>query len=476
MHTPQHEHAERTPPTRSRVRRWLKRVAVAMALLIVLFVVVVGPWPARNGSYIGSDYQQATLARLSTLALSPAQPGPLRAGVASVDITPPAGHQLAGYANQPDKHSQSVFSHVYARALTLESASTRITMLTADVLFIHPRIAAEVLTRTGLAPGEIYFSASHTHSGPGQWAQRWLEEFAIGEYDEAFVDHLIDQFAEVVMASRKSLVSVEVGVAVAHAPYLIRARVDGINATDDRITAIIFRALRTEADAPTAPLAIFVTFAAHATAAGRDDLRLSADYPGGLVSQLRQTTGAQHVLFAAGCVGDAAPYPPKRTLNCESADEMGRALADLLTPAINAATFERDVALADVRLTVDMPSLRVPITAGLSTSPIVASLVDPGPSYVHVLRIGPVLLAGMPCDFSGGAARPFMQWASEHDLVAIVTSFNGDYHGYFMSADEFFGCPKLEQRSTFTRGPWAGEYFADLAARISAQISGAPPP
>jgi hypothetical protein len=78
----------------------------------------------------------------------------------------------------------------------------------------------------------------------------------------------------------------------------------------------------------------------------------------------------------------------------------------------------------------------------------------------------------MPGDFAGGAARPFIDWAEDNKLLAITTSFNGDYHGYFMSREEFHQCPKFEQRSTYLRGPWAGEYFADLAVRIGSRMTG----
>jgi neutral ceramidase len=458
--------------------RWRTRIVRGFVVLIVLFVIIVGPWPANNGTYVGSDYQRTTLARLGAMHIAPAHPAPLRIGVAEVDITPAdgIGHELAGYANQPTKEARAIFSRVFARALTIESSDTHITILAVDLLSMHPRMVRAILERTGLAAEDIYFTASHTHSGPGEWGSKWYEEFALGAYDEAYFNTLANQLASVITQSREALVPAEVGVAVARAPHLLRARIDGINEADDRIVAVAFRDATSERGGGAPPLAVLVTYAAHPTASGRDDLRMSADYPGATVDRLRELTGTAHVLFAAGAVGDAAPVPPGHLISCEGAQQMGAALAELIAPQIAAAQFDRQSPFASVRLAVDMPPLRVPLTNYLQSSRVLTSIVDQRQTYMHVLRVGPVVLAGMPCDFSGGAARPFIEWAEANDLVAITTSFNGDYHGYFMSSREFFNCPKLEQRATFMRGPWIGEYFADLAVRVGAQLHGDAPP
>ncbi len=453
-----------------RKRRWGRRFVRCALALVALALIFIGPWPGGNGTYVGSGYQQRTLARLDAMRLASPDPGALRIGVAELDITPEKpGHQLAGYTNQPDKRSRGVFGRVFARALTIESGPTVVTILTADVLMMHPRLAAAVLGRCDLPAEAVYFTASHTHSGPGQWASAWYEQWAIGAYDEQYFGTLADQLAQVVLDSRSNVREARVGVAVAHAPQFIRSRIDGVNEVDDRIVAIVFRPANGDADLSDAPLAVLVTYAAHATASGRDDVRLSPDYPGALVARLRDLTRAEHVLFAAGAVGDAAPLPPGGT-SCESAYVMGEALAEAIAPAVRAAPTSAVAELASVRLEVDLPVMRVPLTTALRTSPVLPWLFDDATSSIHVLRIGPALLAGTPCDVAGGAARPVITWAELRGMTAVLTSFNGDYQGYFVSPSEFSACPKLEQRSTFIRGPWAGAYVADLVVRVGAQI------
>lgn len=455
------------PPKRKKSK--LFRAIRSLIVLCGLGVVVIGPWPADNSTYVGSAYQQATLARIDQLGVTPTNATPLRMGLAEINITPRIGHTLAGYSKQDVKQCTGVFSDIFARALTLEASGKTITILTADLLFIHPAMAAEVIKRTGLRAEDIYFTASHTHTGPGEWAPEWIEHFSVGSFDEAYFDELAQQLADAITQSREQLAPAEIAVAVAHAPSLMRSRIDTMNETDDRISAILFRNAGAS-DAP--PRAILVSYAAHPTAAGRDDPRISPDYPGGIADRLKQLTGAEYVLFAAGAVGDASPVPPNGVTGCESAHDMGVKLADALVMPIARARYRSDVPMSCARLAVDLPALRVPITENTRVSSVITAWFDRSQTHMSVLRLGPVLMVGMPCDFAGAAAKPLIEWAESNRMLAITTSFNGDYHGYFMSLEEFHQCPKLEQRGTYLRGPWAGAYFADLAMRVGSRMTG----
>jgi hypothetical protein len=446
-------------------RRRLRFVLRIVLAFVLLFMIFVGPWPAMHGGYVGSSYHTATLARLDAFDIALPEPTPLRIGVAEVDITPEVGHKLAGYSAQPVKECRAIFEPVFVRALSLEASGTLVTILTADLLLVHPRVAEAVLAHTGLSHDDVYFTSSHTHTGPGEWDQAWFGELAVGSYNDAYFHELVNQLASAITASRETLVAVEIGVAVAHAPDRLRSRIDGMDDTDDRIMAIIFRDPESQS-----AVALLTCFAAHATASGREDLRIGADYPGGITARLRELTGAPHVLFAAGTVGDAAPLPGPGGASCELAHAMGAALADALAPALANATFQSDVELSSMRLSVDLPRVRLPLGRYFETSPVLAKWIGDAQAPIHVLRIGPVILAGMPCDYSGGAAQPLIEWASEQNMVAIATSFNGDYEGYFVSPAQFDLDVKMEQRAMFLRGKWAGDFFADLAIRIASRM------
>jgi len=83
-----------SPPAPSR-RRWPRRLGlIALGILALL-----GPWPVDNGSYVGTDYERRTLDRLEGMP-GPTPPGPLRVGVAEVDLTPDQPGPLAGFSNQ----------------------------------------------------------------------------------------------------------------------------------------------------------------------------------------------------------------------------------------------------------------------------------------------------------------------------------------------------------------------------------------
>ncbi|MEX0775085.1 MAG: hypothetical protein WD042_05150 [Phycisphaeraceae bacterium] len=436
-------------------------------------MIIIGPWPAPNGSYVGSGYQAATLHRLTTVPPATAT-GPLEAGFAQLDITPPVGHQLAGF-NRRGFHYQAVDTPCLARALTLRCAELAgstadaainneltVTILSADLLMINRKLAQAVLSRTGLRDGDIYFTASHTHSGPGQWGDHPLETLIAGDYDQAYFDILVSQLAQVVTQSRQALAPAEVGVVTMSEPGGLINRIDRALGTHDQLSAVVVR----HADAPARPpIAVLVTFGAHATVVDGDPATLSADYPGALEAALGAALHSP-VMFAAGAVGDVSPARLPAGSPIDSARKLGDMLADDLAALIPQATLQRSITLSNQHLAVDLPAMRFPIGAHWRLSPLATFWIGDTRTHLHLLRIGPAVLVGFPGDVAGHLATTLADRVRDSGLTLIATSFNGDYKGYFVSQEVFMRYSAYETREVNFFGPWSGEYLNDLAARM----------
>jgi len=97
-----------------------------------------------------------------------AKSAPLKAGVAKVDITPPAGVLMWGYFDRLTP-SKATLDALYARVLVLETGGTRLALVALDLgrtfgpaSLAHLREAA--IKSSGIS--YLVVVASHTHAGP----------------------------------------------------------------------------------------------------------------------------------------------------------------------------------------------------------------------------------------------------------------------------------------------------------------------
>ena len=444
------------------LRRIARAILIHRRRLVAIFVValawvgLVGPWPTRFTPHEETESFHVTVRRLneSPARLSRGNP---RAGVAEIDLTPTVSVPVAGFIDQIWQPYVGISSPCSAHALTIATGSAGVTILTADLLLIDHALARRVLARTGLARDQIYFTATHTHSGPGGWGNHPLERLVAGTYDPELADLLADRLAQVVLKSRSKLEPVEVAFTQAAVSGLQRNRINPGQATNNLLSAWIFRAVSHDLDRPI--LATFATFGAHATIAHPRPARLGADYPGAFVEALSRSGRAGTVLFAAGTVGDASPVRPPGANHRRSVQVYGEELAKRLLPIFDNLEFHREIAFANLGLNVDLPPVQVPFgTAELRFSPLAVWWVGRRETYLHVLRLGPAWLVGFPGDFAGGLGLGLPK-----DSPVVATSFNGDYKGYLTSSETFRTRSCYETRWMSFFGAELGESLIDLS-------------
>jgi hypothetical protein len=445
----------------------LRRAVRFGLILAVIILFVLGPWPADNSGFRGSSYEQSTLREIESTAVLNSPLGTIRVGIAEVDISPPPGHPLAGYSARKTSGYTEIDTRCYARALTISSGDTQVTILTADLLLINAKLAAAVLERTRLPAGQVYFTATHTHSGPGAWGDHPIEKLVTGSYDPLFFRSLADKLAEVVTRSREVRVPVEFGVASMVTRYCQSNRVEREAPLDDRLVALVFREIPAAGEKPpVSPLAVLTIFSAHATVCSSANNNLNADYPGYLVTEVRKKSGCPNVLFAAGAVGEAAPAKFPAGTEAEAARLLGHLLADDVNKLLADVVFQRRIPLAVLRSPVQLPEFRFPISSGWRVSPICSSWISDRRTHLHAVRIGPAVLVGFPGDYSGRLAAPLIEWCANRGFTAMTTSFNGDYKGYLVPERTFMSVKTYETREMNFFGPWAGEYLAEMSLRM----------
>jgi len=446
----------------------------ALLAAIAMFVIFIGPWPTYSSHYRGSDYAETTFARIGALDSEPGR-GPLLAGAATAEITPPVGEPMAGYSARNPNTSKGAGDRIYAKAITLANGRNTVTIVGGDILLFLPELRDEVLGRVKLPPEEVYFCSTHTHSGPGGYSSRWVDQVAMGRFDRKILHRLADAFAKTITRSRGDLKPAEIFIGHcdnehSEAKGYVFNRISAALPAHGTVSVLSVKPAGGKSDRPSAML---VVASAHPTCYRKGNRLINADYPGVVQRGLERQFGCV-CMFAGGAVGSMAPaedLPAGR----ERANDIGEKIAEIAAHSRGDRRFTNQASISAAILDVDLPVQQYRISEHLRLSPIAAGYLHDRKTYVHVLRVNEALLLGMPCDYSGELAAGLEAWAAGRHLTPIVTSFNGDYIGYLLPQSRY-ASGHYEARDMNLFGPWCGEYFDEISRRLIRRLAPQPAP
>lgn len=127
----------------------------------------------------------------------------LRAGAARIDITPPVGVDLQGYAGRT-KGAQGILEPLLARCVVVEHPDGRWVLISADVISFETPAYDELRARIGALLGTaatlVSVATTHTHSGP---ALLRLRNF--GEIDPVYAEYLTHALARSALDAMRKL-------------------------------------------------------------------------------------------------------------------------------------------------------------------------------------------------------------------------------------------------------------------------------
>ena len=367
---------------------------------------------------------------------TPPAPAPsFWAGVAVVDLTPDKPTPLGGYMARLGQPFKGVHDPVYAKALWLETADTRVCLVTTDLI----GSSREIRDRIKPPDAHVVLAASHTHSGPGALAKGFWE-LAMGPHDPEFYEETVRRLKSAVDRARAARRPAALAFARGEAPGLSRNRRSKEGPVDPELH------LMRVSDAQGRPLAVVANFTAHPTVLPEKSMLLSADWPGVFQRELERHVGAP-VLFTNGAEGDQAPSAPEGRDPWERMASLGRALAvrsAALLDGIEKSTSQATITYVERGVDLPSPTLRVaPTTSvlGLLTINGVRIFLFPGEPIVE---LGLALKRRFPGSWVVGLAN--------------------DHLGYFLSDAEYArgGYEKTVSFYGPSMGRWLVERLAEL--------------
>jgi hypothetical protein len=424
----------------------------------------------------------------------------LKAGAAIVDVTPPAGLAMAGFAART-RPALGAHDPLTVRALAIGDTA----IVVADIVGLDPGMSARVRARCPLPAERVVVSALHTHGGPVVSAGR-----TGGNPDPAYVERLEDACVEAVRRAIADARPAELLVCAGPDPQVARNRRHAGGTVDPSLPVLLVRGM----DGGT--IAIVASYACHPVVLGPDNNLWTADYPHFVRLGLERAYPGAVAVFLTGCCGDAnsghSAYAslslagsPDRTF--AAAERIGTRIVDSLSAAEFAPVGE-DIAVgnADVMLSLEWREGRPPSKlaeqwrAQVAAEPEKAALLGywirwaetiadlhpkPWVGRVTVMFWGSVPIVALPGEIFAETALGIR--ATLGNRPAFVVAYSDSTPGYIPPAREFaFGGYEVDEAHRYcgmpaTFAPGSAEALARAAGalidelRLSPPSSGHPP-
>ena len=271
----------------------------------------------------------------------------------SLDVTPPPGHRLDGYAARTDLATGAA-DPLRATIIWLSTADDPgVLWLTLDAIAVGKDLTTELAVAAGAAAGipasHVVVSASHTHSGPSGWTGE-IHPVIPAERERDLVDALTSTVRATclerrpVTASWRSVEVIGVGTN--------RHRRSGPHDNTAGILAL---------HSPEGSLeAVLLDFACHPTTYGPENLRYSADWPGAARAALAPAV----VGFLQGAAGDVSPRFTRQGRGAAEVARLGGLLASRVREALAGPGLELPQSAPAIRrTTLDLKVREIPSAA-----------------------------------------------------------------------------------------------------------------
>ncbi len=422
----------------TRRRKILLYFAIALVVFMAGFVILIGPWPTYGSGFEDSDYYNDALAaieRQAKLFSHGASIGRFHAGWSSQQIAPPVGTPLAGYGDRKGKPSTGTYDGIYVKALAVSDGADTAVIVGSDILIVPENVAelvrARVSEQTPLTANDILFNASHNHSGPGAFAPGLSSKMFNGPYDPRMPEILAKAFTDAIVEAFTSLEPAKVAHGSVDAPRYIRNRERKDGPVDSELSYM-------RVDQEDGDVCILVSYSAHPTVLGSDNMQISGEYPGFLMRHVTEIIDAQ-AIFLSGAVGSMTHRAPDTEDPFDRCQALGESLADkLIAAVIRPQAFEDRVDVASIGIPIQLPPFQLRLSKHWRTSKFLLPILGiDSDGWMQAVRIGDVALVGTPADYCGEISIDLKSWAEDTFGDLWVLSFNGDYVGY-VSPDRYY--------------------------------------
>lgn len=286
----------------------------------------------------------------------------LKAGAATMNITPQKSHFLHGYPFV-ERMSRGTHDPLSSSALYLTDGNEELLFISNDIIYVDKnivsRIRQAIFKEKGIPPSHIMIAATHTHSGPV------TVECLISESDPVVpkvdLDYLKQMEAQTVKAACQAVenaVLAEMAFVTGDATGVGSNRHDPAAPKDMDLPAMIVRNRASKEY-----IAALLVCSMHPTILHEDSKLYSADFPYYVREKLQQDLLGKGcpVIYFTGAAGDQSPRHVTRENTFEEARRIGSIVADaLLSQLTEEVTYSSQPTIGALHTHIDLVKREFP--------------------------------------------------------------------------------------------------------------------
>jgi len=433
-------------------------------IVSVLFLVIITIKPLDRTPLENTSYYKNTIKKFKYDNNIGIDGDTIKVGWAKKSLIPKYLTPMAGYGARKGADFEGVYDSIWVRAVVFDNGKTVSAYVSMDLLIVPPNLVHDEISKNlGISSDNIFFTASHTHSSIGGYLEGLAGNIFGGKYDKRNLEFITTQTREAIREAMLDLKKSKIGFASIYAADFITNRLVGDSiGTYDPFLRII-KIIRDDGKK-----ASIFSYSAHATCFGHRQRNLSGDYPNSIINLLEKNDDLDFAIYGAGSVGSMSPRT-KSKKGEEKLQEMSRGLYPYLREAMRNVGTRYQTKLFSEKIDIEMREQSFKINSKLIIRPWIFNfLIGDSPKYLNYLRLGDIVIVGIPADFSGELVEPIKKSISNNKLNLIINSFNGGYVGY-ITDDKWYDRDDINTYETYTMnwyGPYNGEYFSKLIKEI----------
>jgi hypothetical protein len=382
--------------------------------------------------------------------------GPLRAGAARVDITPPADAALpmAGFASRTQGF-KGIHDHVYVRAIVVDDGATQAALVTWESLFVPDAVWEEtskrIASESGIAPVHLLLSAVHDHGAPSL-----VTSAQATPAQRAYITIIENAAVDAVRRAKAQLQPARFGIGTTNASVNVnrdefasgRGLWLGFNEqgpSDKTVTVLRFEDLTGK------PIALWINYAVHAVVMGAENYQITGDIAGatsrfveqhylgnvkprsdaGLRVRLRPEERASGdglvAAWTSGAAGDQNPISMASGEDFTLVDSLGKVLGEAVLRAAAGVETTADVSIRGAQKVATCPGRRVE-PGPTPRAEYKFNDADPVNIRLGLLTINDVALAGVSGEvFTLIAQRLRREMPLAHTVMVTHTNGSSGY-------------------------------------------------
>lgn len=360
----------------------------------------------------------------------------MKAGFSKIEITPPLGVPLAGYAHLLERKAKTVRDPLFVRAVAIEDEGRTAVLLVFDLLMVNEALYQRLCSALSDTKAFLMVHATHTHSSVGGFQKGVLGRSFCGRFSEQILDNLVWAGEKAARLALADLGLCEVRFHSTILPGLNGNRRDSHGPKDEEINVIRFSRKDRAA--------VLVRYSAHPViVAERDHYAVSADFPGEVCKLLEKDF--EFAAFLQGALGGVdVLLPSNRNMTCEENLELMS--VPIANSAKNMARTGRPVrprmfaGLVEWDLPEPCPS---PFPENTLVHKVLKDVLknlvpsDVRKARVSAILIGDVVLVGTPSDLGVRVSLAIERSARKIGLEPVVLSQCNGYIGYLHLPEDY---------------------------------------